>query len=136
MAEVVFERMPITEAVVAVPAPSFVVRFLIVLEVKMAAALSVVKPSIREAVPVEIVSWMELATVPPILLDAALKTFEVEVFTLIPYNKIAETPAFVTEMPPMLLLLAVQSSTPKLYIPCTSVMELVVVENVNEPVAL
>ena len=64
------------------------------------------------------VNCIELATVPPILFEAAVNATEVPVLALKPYNKkVPEAPRFVTEIPPILLLLAVQVLELKLYIP-------------------
>ena len=64
--------MPITEAPVVVPVPMFVVRLRIVLDVRTVGALPLNMPSTCDAAPVA-VSWIEFATLPPIVLPVALQ---------------------------------------------------------------
>ena len=75
--------IPITEAVVVVPVPILLVKLRIVFEVRFKPALLEWIPIIWDATPVA-VSWIELATVPPILFWLPLNNFVVEVFALIP----------------------------------------------------
>lgn len=75
--------MPITDALVVVPVPIFVVRFLIVLDVKDEGAVVAANPITCDEVPVP-VNWYEFATVPPILFELAVHVPLETVKALIP----------------------------------------------------
>ena len=64
--------------------------------------------------PVE-VNEIEFATVPPTLFEVPENANELPVFALMPYRiMVPDAPRLVMEIPPMLLLFAVQLSTLKL----------------------
>ena len=109
-------NIPMTDALVVVPVPLLLVRLRTVLVVQVEIALLVIIPITCELAPVE-VNEIESAMVPPTLLDVALNALVVLVLALKPMmSNVPEAPRLVTEMPPMLLVFAVQSSTLKLKI--------------------
>ena len=106
--------IPINEADVVVPVPIFVVIFLMVFEVQTAPAFAVCIPITKDEVPVAF-SWIEFATVPPILFEVAVNVAAATVLHLNPKTwKIPEAPKLVTDIPPILLLFAVHDPELKL----------------------
>jgi hypothetical protein len=114
--------IPATEAELVVPVPPAADRFLTMFPVIVAAGALFRMPFTMVPVAV-LVLWTELAMFPPTVLLLQLHVTPEPVKQRIPYTFEAPVLLLLAEIPPTLLLSVVQALDPILYIPITSLAD-------------